>query len=146
MLRDPTLIPLSRQHHKGLLLCVLTRRSLTADSSPENLARLAQRIVDQYELELTNHFEIEEQVLFPACGLLPIVQQLLDEHRTLEALVQQLRGAQSAQLIQEFCALLTAHIRLEESDLFEEIQQALPRQVLDRVGTEIDRRVVQVCL
>ena len=55
MRRDPSLIPLSHQHHNGLALCVLTRRSLGADSSPENLATLARRVIDRYELELTNH-------------------------------------------------------------------------------------------
>ena len=72
MLRDPSLIPLSHQHHNGLALCVLTRRSLAADSSPENLAKLAQRVIDRYELELINHFAIEEEVLFPVCAPMPL--------------------------------------------------------------------------
>ena len=71
MLRDPSLIPLSHQHHNGLALCVLTRRALAADPSPANIDRLARRVIDRYELELVNHFEIEEQVLFPVCGPLP---------------------------------------------------------------------------
>ena len=146
MLRDPSLIPLSHQHHNGLAMCVLTRRSLAADASPENIARLARRIVDRYELELVNHFEIEEQVLFPACGPMPIIAELLAEHRALEALVAQLRGAPSAGLLEQFCALLSAHIRREESELFEQIQQSLPRDVLDRAGSEIDRRAVRICL
>ena len=54
MLRDPCLIPLSHQHHNGLALCVLVRRSLASDSSPENLATLARRAIDRYELELVN--------------------------------------------------------------------------------------------
>jgi ribosomal protein S17E len=65
MLRDPSLIPLSQQHHNGLALCVMTRRSLAEDSSTANVARLARRAIDRYELELVNHFEMEEQVLFP---------------------------------------------------------------------------------
>ncbi len=146
MLRDPSLIPLSRQHHNGLSLCVLTRRSLAADTSPDNLAKLAQRVIDRYEVELVNHFEIEEQVLFPACGPLTIVQELLSEHRALEGLVQQLRTEPSAMLLEQFCALLTAHIRREESELFEEIQRTLPREVLDQTGQEIEQRAIQVCL
>jgi hypothetical protein len=30
--------------------------------------------------------------------------------------------------------------------LFEEIQRELPREVLDRAGSEIDRRAVRICL
>ena len=146
MLRDPSLIPLSQQHHNGLALCVLTRRSLAADSSPENIARLARCVIDRYELELANHFEIEEQVLFPAAGPMPLIDQLLAEHRTLEALIAQLRAAPSAELLEQFCALLSEHIRREENELFEQIQRALPREALDRAGSEIDRRAVRICL
>jgi hemerythrin-like domain-containing protein len=150
MLRGHNLIPLSHQHHNGLALCVLTRRSLAGDSSPQNIAKLARRARDRYELELRNHFEIEEQVLFPACGAVPALQPLIDElraeHRALEALIEQLAAAPTAVVLEQFCSLLSAHIRREENDLFEPIQSALPRDVLDRTGSEIDRRAVRICL
>ncbi len=146
MLRDPSLIPLSHQHHNGLAMCVLARRSLAADSSPANIAKLAQRVIDRYELELINHFEIEEQVLFPACGSLPIVSELVAEHRVVERLVAQLREAPSAQLLEQFCELLPRHIRREESELFEQAQRTISREVLDRLGREIDQRAVRICL
>ena len=146
MLRDPSLIPLSQQHHNGLALCVLTRRALAEDASAENIAKQAKRAIDRYELELSNHFEIEEQVLFPACGPLPIVEDLVAEHRAMEALVADLRTAPTAELLEQFCVLLSKHIRREENELFEQAQAALPRAVLDRLGVEIDRRAVRVCL
>jgi hemerythrin-like domain-containing protein len=143
MLRDPSLIPLSHQHHNGLALCVLVRRSLAADGSVENLAK---RVIDRYELELINHFEIEEQVLFPVCGPMPLVDELVADHRRIEALVDRIRRAPSAALLEEFCLLLSGHIRREESQLFEQIQRELPRDVLRRAGEEIDRRAVRICL
>ena len=146
MLRDPSLIPLSHQHHNGLALCVLTRRSLSKDHSTENIARLARRVIDRYEVELANHFEVEEHVLFPACGALPIIDQLVREHRAIEALIANLRIEPSAATLEEFCDLLPRHIRREERELFEEVQRTLPREMLDRVGHDIDRRVVRVCL
>jgi hemerythrin-like domain-containing protein len=146
MLRDPSLIPLSHQHHNGLALCVLTRRSLAADSSAENIAKLARRIVERFEIELANHFQIEEQVLFPACGEMPIVAELIREHRAMDALVEQLRAAPTAPLLEQFCELLPGHIRREENDLFEQIQRTLPRESLDRLGRQIDAQAVRVCL
>lgn len=146
MLRDPSLIPLSHQHHNGLALCVLVRRSLAADSSPENLATLARRAIDRYELELVNHFQIEEEVLFPACGPMPPIVELLAQHRAIETFIAQLRISPSVALLEDFCALLSTHIRLEENELFEQVQRALPRDVLDRIGGEIDRRAVRICL
>ena len=146
MLRDASLIPLSHQHHNGLALCVMTRRSLAADGTSVNVAMLARRATDRYELELVNHFEIEEQVLFPACGPMPLIAQLLAEHRMIEGLIAQLRTTPTGALLEQFCALLSGHIRREENELFEQIQRALPREVLDRTGSEIDRRAVRVCL
>lgn len=146
MLRDPSLVPLSHQHHNGLALCVMTRRSLAADGSPPNVARMAKRVIDRYELELVNHFELEEQVLFPVCGPIAMIDELIADHRALETLVAQLRIAPSAALLEEFYVLLTKHIRREENEFFEQIQRDLPREVLDRAGAEIDRRAVRVCL
>lgn len=146
MLRDASLIPLSHQHHNGLALCVMTRRSLAADTSAANRTKLARRIADRYELELANHFEIEEQVLFPACGAMPLVAELIAEHRTLESLVARIQAEPSPTLLEEFCELLSSHIRREERELFEEIQRTLPRETLDAAGVEIDRRAIRICL
>ena len=125
---------------------MMTRRSLAQDSSPENIQKLARRVIDRYELELINHFEIEEQVLFPACGPMPLVDALVAEHRSLEAFIPPLRASPTADLLEQFCQLLSTHIRREESELFEQIQRSLPRDVLDRTGAEIDRRAVRICL
>ena len=124
----------------------MTRRSLARDCSPENIVRLARRVVDRYELELINHFEIEEEVLFPECGPTPLVDALVAEHRVLEAFIPRFRTAPTADLLDQFCQLLATHIRREESELFEQAQRSLPRDVLDRTGAEIDRRAVRICL
>jgi hemerythrin-like domain-containing protein len=150
MLRDPALIPLSQQHHNGLALCVLTERSLGADASPANVAKLAKRAIDRYEIELTNHFDIEEQLLFPMIerelGKTAILADLIADHRTLEGMIDQLRTAPSAERLEKFCELLRRHIRREENVLFQDIQQRLPAGVLDTVAKEIDARAVRVCL
>ena len=146
MLRDPSLIPLSRQHHNGLALCVLSRRSLAADSSPANIIKVAKRVIDQFEMELANHFEIEERVLFPACGPLPIIDELLADHRSYEGMIAQLRTEPSTELMEQMFVLLTRHIRREERELFEHVQITLPRETLDHMGGEIERQVVKICL
>ena len=146
MLRHPSLIPLSQQHHNGLALCVLTRRALAADRSPETIAKLARRVIDRYELELLNHFAIEEQTLFPACGHAALVAELIADHRAVDALVAELRTGPSAEALERFCALLSTHIRREERELFEQAQRELPAETLAELGAEIDRRAVRICL
>lgn len=150
MLRDSNLIPLSHQHHNALAMCVLTRRALREDASPVNVAKLAQRAIDRYELELVNHFEIEEQVLFPAIenalGKLPLVASLIAQHRQVEELIAQLRSAPTVASLERLCGLLAEHIRREESDLFQVAQSQLPESDLRKLGAAIEQKVLRICL
>jgi hemerythrin-like domain-containing protein len=72
---------------------------------------------------------------------MPIVAELLNDHRTIEALVMRLRTDASAAVLEEFCSLVSKHIRREENDLFEHIQRVLPPEELGRAGSEIRRRI-----
>ena len=146
MLRDRSLIPLSQQHHNGLALCVLTERSLGEDASADNVAKLARKAIDRYELELANHFEMEESILFPAVASHPLVPGLISEHRQLEALIGRLRDEATAALLLEFTALLRTHIRREENELFQDIQGLLGRDLLNSLGEKIDAKVIRICL
>lgn len=149
MLRDPSLIPLSHQHHDALSLCVLTERSLRADSSEENTAMLARRVVDRFEQALANHFQVEERVLFPAVEerieKMPLIRELIEDHRKLEQLSDALRKKPSLGSLQQFTELLRAHVRREENELFELIQRRMPRAALDLLGQEIGAEIVRVC-
>jgi hemerythrin-like domain-containing protein len=150
MLRDPTLVPLSQQHHNGLALCVLVDRALSRDDSEESVRKQAARIVETFGIEIANHFELEEQVLFPAIverlGPYPMVDDLLADHARLRELVAALNTAPGRDTIDEFTALLRQHIRREENELFQDIQARLPRDVLEAAGAEIDARAVRVCI
>lgn len=143
MLRDASLIPLSHQHHNGLALAVLTERGIRAGAE---LAPLAQRIIDRFEIEIRNHFELEEELLFPPLHALPLVGTLLNEHRQMESLIERLRHTPEQDLILEFTSLLRRHIRTEEKDLFEQAQRLLSRETLDEIGRQLDARAVRICL
>ncbi len=146
MLRDPSLIPLSHQHHNGLALSVLTERSIKADSSAANVRKLAQRIIERYDLELVNHFDLEERVLFPEIASLPLVPKLIAEHRQITSIVDGLRASPEADALLAFSELMRRHIRTEENELFEEAQKILPREKLDEIGKILDAEAIRVCL
>ena len=97
-----------------------------------------------------NHFEIEEQILFPtienALGKLPFVASLIAQHREVEEIVAQLRSAPTAALLERLCGLLAEHIRREENDLFQVAQSRLPEPILRELGAAIERKVVRICL
>jgi hemerythrin-like domain-containing protein len=148
MLRDRALVPLSQQHHNGLALCVLTNRSLEGEVSEETIARLAGKVVDRYDLEIANHFAIEEELVFPTVerelGEYPQIGELIADHRRVEEIVDGLRTAPGAEALRAFTSLLRRHIRREEDEFFEDIQQRLPRAVLDALGAQIDARAVRI--
>ncbi len=104
--------------------------------------------MDRYDAELTNHFAIEEEEVFPAIaqelGEYPIVRELIAEHRQIEKIVERVRTAPDAALLGEYAALLRAHIRREENDLLEDVQQRLSRKALDSLGARIDVKAVRI--
>lgn len=150
MLRHKSLHPLSHQHHNGLALCALAERSLASDPSPANISRHARRAVQRYELELRNHFELEESLLFPAIenelGPHELVRCLIAEHRQMEQFIETLRAQPDLDTLGAFHSLLRTHIRKEENELFEEIQGRLSAETLEALGPEFESRAVRILL
>lgn len=151
MLRHSSLRPLSHQHHNALALGVLGRRLLNAGDSEPVRRELARKALDRYEIELKNHFELEEELLFPACrrelGELPMIDLLIAQHRSLEAMLREFeRQTPCAQALRDFYDLLASHVRTEEQHFFEDVQQRLPEPVLVELGAEFEARAVRVCL
>ena len=82
MLRDQSLIPLSRQHQHALALCVrIDRASPIGDA---DLDAWQTEIAQHFQTEIGIHFAAEEHVLFPAARkfeeLIPLVEELLFDH------------------------------------------------------------------
>jgi len=146
MLRDPSLIPLSHQHQHGLALVVMTERSLAQDAGEANVAALASRAVERFDLELANHFEVEERDVFPLMPGSLLVRELIAEHRALEAQIAALRSGAGVDVLRQFMDLLRRHIRREENELFEQMQKTLSRETLDAMGKLVGEHVLRVCL
>jgi hemerythrin-like domain-containing protein len=152
MWRDPNLHPLSHQHQHGLALSVLIERGLKADPSAEKADELANKVTVTWEVELQGHFRVEEEVLFPAVKPVlasgAIVEELIEQHRQMEALIGKIgeaAGPARIGLLTEFGQLLSKHIRIEERQLFEEIQARLPEEKMAALGEQIDKTVQRVC-
>ena len=152
VLRDPSLIPLSHQHQHGLALCVLIDRGLVADATEVKAAELHEKLAALVEVELLHHFEVEEEVLFPAVRAVidspQLVDELITQHREMEELarrIEQTSGADRVALLQEFGELLSGHIRTEERRLFQEIQAKLTPEQLEEIGRKIDQTLRKVC-
>jgi hemerythrin-like domain-containing protein len=151
MLRDKNLIPLSHQHQRALALCVRIDRA-----SPIPVADLdawQTEITQLFQNEIRGHFAAEEQVVFPAAHrfpkLSPLVEELLSDHATLrEDFARAESQSLSAAELSAFAGRLSAHIRKEERQLFECLQELMKPEELAESGKLLDsalRETTQVC-
>jgi hemerythrin-like domain-containing protein len=136
--RNPALIPLSHDHHDGLKAAVELRRGHSAFPGEHDKLQSVVRLWDE---QLNEHFREEELVLFSRewpdhVGTL--VAQALEEHATMRSIVESIQtGNADDSTAQRFGALLEAHIRMEERQLFEAMQSVLTADELKDIGTAL---------
>jgi len=141
MLRDKSLIPLSRQHQHALALCVRIDR---ASPIPEaDLRRWHEEIAQQFEQEIKFHFAAEERVLFPVARafkeLTALVDELQAEHMVLRQSFSEAEAREmTAWGLSAFAERLSAHIRKEERRLFQRLQELVNPQELAALGVELE--------
>jgi iron-sulfur cluster repair protein YtfE (RIC family) len=131
MKRHPALVPLSHDHHHGL---VQARRLRTAAETADPPA-VARAFLRFFAEETVAHFRDEEELLFPLLAESeearePLVRALL-EHQRIHALVGRLSGqveagAPETELMSELGEVLEAHIRFEERQLFPLVERLVP--------------------
>ena len=140
MLRDKSLIPLSHQHQRALALCVRIDR---AQPIPEKDFAAWQTEIEQlFEQEIEIHFAAEENTVFPAARsfpkLIPLVKDLLSDHASLRTSFSQVQtGAVSSESLSALAQQLSAHIRKEERQLFEGLQELMKPEDLARLGKQL---------
>ncbi len=145
MLRDKSLIPLSHQHQRALALCVRIDR---AQPIPDrNLKAWQAEIEQHFHQEIGVHFSAEEQVLFPAARhfgeLIALVDELIAEHAVLrESFSRAEARSMTSGSLPAFTQLLSAHIRKEERQLFERMQQLMDPEELALLGTKLKAALI----
>lgn len=151
MLRDKNLVPLSRQHQHALALCVRIDR---ASPIPESdLAAWQAEIAQHFRAEIRIHFDAEEQFVFPAARAVTelklLLEELLSEHAWLRKRFAKAEAqGMSTGEIAEFAQGLSAHIRKEERQLFERLQELLNEGELAALGHKLEdalREAEQSC-
>jgi hypothetical protein len=136
--RHPGLVPLSEEHHHEL---AHARRFLRAvGAGPEERLAVASAYVEAFFAETVEHFRREEEILFPLyvrhAGSTPVLERILGEHMQLHGLVRALRVEAAAgeippEALRTLGDLLRDHVRVEERELFEEIERIVPAAELE---------------
>jgi len=134
MKRVPELRDLSDDHHTGLVLARRCKQAGGRDaaSTPE---AVWQQVLEAFAGHLEPHFRIEEDHLLPALEAIgegSLAERIREDHRELRALRD--AGHPTRASVARFGELLEAHIRYEERQVFEPVQQRLPARALQAVA------------
>jgi hemerythrin-like domain-containing protein len=142
MLRDKSLIPLSHQHQHALALCVRIERAQPIPASQMEAWQI--EIEQHFTHEIKVHFSAEEHVLFPVARqfseLVALVEELSAEHGELRhAFAEAGARRMSSASLPVFAQRLSEHIRKEERQLFERLQNLMNPEELSLVGTRLEQ-------
>lgn len=133
--RSKELVPLSKEHHEGLLFSWKIKQGLRNGTPHEVIAEFIQWF---WEADLQEHFRKEEQVLAPH---LPkddaLVLQMLDEHEGLEALVHLCAMVRDEDIFLQLADGLHNHIRFEERILFSHAEKIISPAALQSIHQEL---------
>lgn len=117
--RHTAIQPISREHHQDLLLCWKIRTGFRKGVKAERIKKYVDWFYGEHVI---SHFEAEEKFLFPILGKEHVlIQKALTHHRRLNRLFQAEKDlVKNLHKIEEE---LEQHVRFEERELFNEIQQ-----------------------
>lgn len=136
--RHPALVPLSHDHHEGLIAAQRLKRAAPAYRDCDDATA---SIILLWERELEFHFRQEEEHLFgleTGDDLAALIRRALDEHAEMRTMVDECRaGAADEELIRRLGSMLERHIRFEERELFPALQEHLSGEALERIGAAI---------
>ncbi|MEC7772126.1 MAG: hemerythrin domain-containing protein [Bacteroidota bacterium] len=125
--RHSVLQGVSREHHHGLLLCWKIRTGLSKNVPME---RIKDYVDWFYKTYLVPHFELEETYIFPIVGNdHPWVKKALSDHRRLNRLFTSTTA--DMKTLGQIEETLEQHIRFEERQLFNYVQEMANNKQLD---------------
>jgi hypothetical protein len=156
MKRDPNLVRLSRDHHRGLVWAMRLDRELPTASDPQ-IAAMYGELLAFWQTGLLPHFRTEFECLLArllryAAGGADAASQLIDrtqkDHLQLNSLMISMRDsddlAARRETLARFGALLREHIRWEEASLFEAAQSQLSPEELAALGEDVSERIPEI--
>ena len=136
MPRHNSLIPLSHDHHNALLVALRLKKggpsSIHDTLWPTDHEGQVRSLLLFAEQELFKHFELEEEILFPAISALDelstFVAELIEDHQLMRSQIDKIRSltqdSDIAHLLSIFGVLLENHIRKEERQFFPKLEEA----------------------
>lgn len=138
MKRNENLQPLSRQHHNGLMASLLLEKGVNKQGP---LTIMKDFVMYLFEMDLDEHFRLEEEFLIPAMrsndSLREAADKIMADHAALRSLRDRIVAAPSYEDLAAFGSLLEQHIRFEERVAFNEAEKFLTEEQLQSIGSSV---------
>ena len=135
MKRNENLVPLSRDHHFGLLCVWKIRLGVSKGISYE---RIKNYINYFWKNHLHSHFELEDTVL-PEVEDAGLLSQMEQEHAEIHQLINRINESEDTALLLQFAEALQNHIRFEERVVFPNYEEMLSTDKLNEIGKLIEK-------
>jgi hemerythrin-like domain-containing protein len=135
--RHPALIPVSQDHHFGLLLVWKIRKGIEKEVDTERIKDYLHYFMKEH---LEAHFQMEENILFPFLAKNDLLRkQAEQQHQHLRQKQQEIATKEDVpvELLTGFADELESHIRFEERKLFQHMQSELSENDLQEMETAI---------
>lgn len=140
MKRHKNLIKLSKDHHDGLILAQLIKKdSPPYKGLPATSEGKREYTLNFFNLDLIKHFDEEEKILMPLVKgidneLDRLLKVMIDDHRQVYKLIDDLKiGNEVEDTLDKLGNLLERHIRMEERELFDRIQNVCRDDILNQI-------------
>lgn len=140
MKRHPSLVPLSHDHHHGLVQA--RRLRLAAERDPGARTRAAEDFAAAWRGQIAPHLDREERRLLPYVTPEAHAARLVTDHAALRDLARAVSDPETvtAERCRELAARLESHIRWEERELFPSLERTLDESTLLMIGAALDER------
>ena len=131
--RHPAIVSFSKDHHFGLLLVWKIRQGLNKAVDPE---RISNYVCFFFKEDLKKHFIEEEQLLFCKLPVDDILRKQGEaEHQSIYKLVAAIEKKKNdTALLNQLADELEKHIRFEERELFNHLQNNISAEDLVEIA------------
>lgn len=134
--RSKAFVPFSRDHHFGLLLAWKIRQDIQNKVAAEYINNY---VLTFFDTDLRKHFKEEEELILSKLSYKDALRKQAEmEHQKIYHIIDSLREKKTdTALLTEFARALQNHIRFEERNLFNYMQEKLTDQELDEVSLHV---------
>lgn len=133
MKRHQSIVPLSRDHHTGLLCSWKIRQGI---QKQVEVKRMQDYVAYFWKHHLEPHFKEEETLLYNTVQDALFIRAM-EEHAALQLLIKELSQTPSVKALAAFADLLEQHIRFEERTVFPHIEKIFSPSLLNEIGEKI---------